>query len=161
MAFEPERMTCSSSWELGDLDVVIDIEFACGFVGVVQDVEVRLLHVATHVLFDELLELVGADVENGRGRADTGRVPHDLAAVLLGDAAEVHRDDVPVVLLGGLFETDLVDVFLVEQSLVVEEDAALAEVVEVLVQRFQLLFAVVGSSCGFRAKESPRASRKL
>jgi len=76
------------------------------------------------------------------GRADTGGVAHDLAALLAGSGTQIHRIHVPVVLLDAPVEVgDLVDI---DEPLVVDDDPALAEVIEVLGDRFHLLVAVVG-----------------
>ncbi len=60
----------------------------------------------------------------------------------LGESAKVHVEDVPVVLLDALFEVR--DVVGVEQSRIVDDDAAFVEFIQVLRQGLYLFVAVVG-----------------
>jgi hypothetical protein len=107
-----------------------------------EDFEVGLQHLAGHGVGHEVLDVFEVVVEEGGSRADAGGVPHDLAAFLAGHPAEVEGVDVPVVLLDAFLEVG--DCLGVDEPLVVDDNAALAELVEVLRQRFDLLVAVVG-----------------
>ena len=126
---------------LGDGDVVGVFALHRHLVGLVEDFEVRLEDLLGHRLRHELFDPLALDAGERAGHADTGGVAHDLAAVLAGERAQVELVDVPVVLLDALVE--VLHHGGVDESLVDDHHAALAEFVEVLVQRLLLLVAVV------------------
>jgi len=76
------------------------------------------------------------------GRADAGGVAHDLAALIARESAEVEGVYVPVVLLYALLEVR--NLGGVEEPLVVHDDPALAEFVQVLRERLDLFVPVDG-----------------
>jgi hypothetical protein len=117
-----------------------------GVVCRVEDLDIGLENLLRHRVAHQVLDVFEVHADERAGRADAGRVPHDLTALLAGEAAQVERVDVPVVLLGALLEVG--DLGGVEQPLVVDDDPALAEVVEVLRERLDLLVAVVGLLLG-------------
>jgi hypothetical protein len=128
---------------VGRVGVVL---FEDGLVGVVEHRHIRLEHLLRHRVLHQALDDVGLDPGDGAGDRDARGVPHHFAAVFAGHRSEVDVVDVPPVLLDPLVEVR--DVVGVEQPRVVDDDAALAEVSEVLRQRFDLLVAVVGVLLG-------------
>ena len=126
---------------LGHPEVVGELHGLDPLGGRLEDLAVRRQDLPVHRVGHQVLDVAQVVLQQRAGRADAGGVPHDLPAHLAGHAAEVQRVDVPVVRLdAGLEVGDVLDV---DESLVVDDDATLPEVVEVLGEGFDLLRAVV------------------